>query len=955
MGYGCLSYVARSLGEGHVRMQPHESAATVGAPPEADRGVALTATKVAVAVAGCGAWGKNLVRTFGALGALRAVNDPDPAAARAVSERFGVPVRPFDELLADPEIDAMVIAAPAVQHAPLARLVLEAGKHVFVEKPLALKVGEAERLCELAESTGRILMVGHLLQYHPVFQALEALVADGVLGRLQYVYSNRLNFGRIRREENILWSFAPHDISMMLRLARSEPDAVSAVGSTFLHRQIADVTTTHLSFPNGVEGHVFVSWLHPFKEQKLVVIGDHGMAVFDDGEEWENKLLHYPHEVAWRDGIPSAAKANAIPVPVVPAEPLIRECEHFISCVATGATPRTDGREGIRVLRVLDAAERSMRATTTTAPSAVATAAQGRPDGAGDDVFVHETAFVDEPSQIGPGTKIWHFSHVLAGSRIGRDCVLGQNVMVGPDVSIGDGCKIQNNVSVFKGVTLEEGVFCGPSAVFTNVLTPRAEVDRRDEFLPTRVERGASIGANATIVCGNTVGAYSVIGAGAVVTSDVVPHSLMVGVPARRVGWVSHDGERLGDDLVCPRSGRRYRETPVGTLEEAPEWPEATGRDDGAEPVALIDLGAQRARLDGAIERAIGRVVDHQQFILGPEVKQFEERLAAFCGAPHAVSCASGTDALLLPLLAWGVGPGHAVLVPSFTFAATAEVVALTGATPVFVDVDDERGNLDPSSLEEAVGVATTAGLRPVGVIPVDLFGHPADYAAIEGVANRRGMWVLADAAQSFGASVDGTPVGTLGDAAATSFFPSKPLGCYGDGGALLTADAGLADAMRSLRAHGRGAHKYDTVRVGLNSRLDTIQAAVLLQKLDVLAEEVEARQRVAECYAKSLADVVRVPVVATDVRSAWAQYTIRVERRDEVAAQLKRDGIATAVYYPKALHQQPAYVDCPRPLEGLPVSESLAEEVLSLPMYPYLSDAAQERVIAALRRAVAG
>jgi len=913
-------------------------------PQQPDLGV--PGSGVRVAVAGCGLWGRNLVRTFNALGALRGIHDPDPLVAGAAGEQYGVQPCTFGELLADPEIDAIVVAAPAVHHASLARRVLEAGKHVFVEKPLALEVAEAEAVCELAESTGLVLMVGHLLQYHPAFQALEAMVAGGVLGRLQYVYSNRLNFGRIRREENILWSFAPHDISMMLRLARSEPDRVSAVGSNFLHREIADTTTTHLSFPNGIEGHVFVSWLHPFKEQKLVVIGDRGMAVFDDGEPWDTKLLHYPHVVAWREGIPSPSKANAIPVPLDCAEPLIRECNHFLSCVAAGTTPRTDGREAVRVLRVLDAAERSMRSAKASAPLL------GQPPAASEHFFVHESAIVDGACEIGEGTKIWHFSHVLAGSRIGRDCVLGQNVMVGPDVTIGDGCRIQNNVSIFKGVTLEDGVFCGPSAVFTNVLLPRAGVDRHDEFRPTRVERGASIGANATIVCGHTVGAYSMIAAGAVVTGDVVSHGLYAGVPARRMGWVSHDGERLGDDLVCRRSGRRYAETPEGRLEELAPL-SAVDTSAPAEVVTLVDLRSQMAQLDGGIERALAKVLDHQQFIMGPEVAELEDRLAAFCGAQHAVSCASGTDALLLPLLAWGVSPGQAVLLPSFTFAATVEVVALLGATPVFVDVDEETANLDPHSLEEGLIVADRNGLNPVGVIAVDLFGRPADYPAIEAIAERHGLWVLADAAQSFGASIDGRAVGTIGRATAVSFFPSKPLGCYGDGGAVLTSDTRLADVMRSLRFHGRGTHKYEAVRVGLNSRLDTIQAAVLLQKLELLAGEIDQRQRVAECYAKGLGDVVRVPTMAPDVHSAWAQYTIRLDHRDEVAGRLRAEGIPSAVYYPRALHQQAAYQGCPRPESGLPVSEMLSEQVLSLPMHPYLSDAAQERIIAAVRRAV--
>ena len=899
-----------------------------------------------VAVAGCGAWGRNLVRTFHDLRALAAISDPDPDTAAAMRQQYGVPSRTFDDVLGDSSVDAVVIAAPAAQHGHLAGLALAAGKHVFVEKPLSLRVAEAEAICQIGLENKRVLMVGHLLQYHPVFQRLETMVSEGVLGRLQYMYSNRLNFGRIRREENILWSFAPHDISMMLRLARSEPNAVSAVGSAFLHRDIVDVTTTHISFANGIEAHVFVSWLHPFKEQKLVVIGDRGMAVFDDGEPWETKLRHFPHEVAWRGGIPEPSKASAIPVAVEQAEPLLRECQHFLSCISTGQVPRTDGREAVRVLRVLESAERSMRISTSTQPHSEA------PPSENDAVFAHESAYIDEPSQIGSGTKIWHFSHVLAGSRIGRDCVIGQNVMIGPDVSIGDGCKIQNNVSIFNGVTLEDDVFCGPSAVFTNVLIPRAEVDRKDEFRLTVVERGASIGANATIVCGHRVGAYSVIGAGAVVTSDVLPHSLMAGVPARRMGWVSHDGERLGVDLVCPRSGRRYQETPPGALREVLSS-ELEAGPAVPEPVAMVDLRAQQRRLAGGIERAISRVVEHQQFVMGPEVEELEHRLVAFAGAGHAVSCASGTDALLLPLLAWGLGPGQAVLLPSFTFAATAETVALTGATPVFVDVEPDTGNLDPVNLQQALDAATRNGMAAAGIIAVDLFGQPADYAAIQRFGDEHGLWVLADAAQSFGASVNGQPVGTLGRATATSFFPSKPLGCYGDGGAVLTADEKLVEDMRSLRLHGRGAHKYEAVRVGLNSRLDTIQAAVLLEKLSVLAEEMGQRQRLAELYAKGLADVVRVPSMPADVRSAWAQYTVRVNDRDGVAARMRAEGVPTAVYYPRALHQQPAYAHCPRPEMGLPVSETLASEVLSLPMHPYLSEAAQEQVIESLRRAV--
>jgi acetyltransferase-like isoleucine patch superfamily enzyme len=403
-------------------------------------------------------------------------------------------------------------------------------------------------------------MVGHLLQYHAAFTRLAEMVRDGVLGHLEYVYSNRLNLGRFRREENILWSFAPHDLSMILGLIGTEPDHVHAVGGWPLHRSIADVTTTHLGFPGGERAHVFVSWLHPFKEQKLVAVGEGGMAVFDDGEPWESKLVVYPHHVDWREGLPEPVRAEAQPVALKAAEPLEEECRHFVDCVQSGTTPRTDGREGLRVLRVLAAAEASLDAQRGFA------ATRSRADAEG--VVIHESAYVDEPSEIGGGTRIWHFSHVLAGSTVGRECTIGQNVVIGPNVSIGDRCRIQNNVSVYEGVTLDADVFCGPSCVFTNVVNPRAEVSRKDEFRPTHVGRGATIGANATIVCGHRIGEYAFVAAGAVVTHDVASFALVAGVPARRIGWMSHDGERLGDDLVCPRSGRRYREAGPDELVE---------------------------------------------------------------------------------------------------------------------------------------------------------------------------------------------------------------------------------------------------------------------------------------------------------------------------------------------------------------------------------------------------
>jgi len=374
-------------------------------------------------------------------------------------------------------------------------------------------------------------------------------------------------------------------------------------------------------------------------------------------------------------------------------------------------------------------------------------------------------------------------------------------------------------------------------------------------------------------------------------------------------------------------------------------------------PIPFIDVAAQRRRLGRAIDDAIARVLAHCQFIHGPEVRALETELAAFCGARHAVACSSGTDALLLVLMAWEIGPGEAVICPAFTFCATAEVVALCGATPVMADVEAETFNLDPASLERAVATAKKLGLKPRAVIPVDLFGLPADHDAIAAIAAAHDLLVLDDAAQSFGATYRGRKLGALASATATSFFPAKPLGCYGDGGAILTDDDDLAARLRSLRVHGEGTDKYDAARIGMTARLDTIQAAVLLEKLKIFSDEIVARNAIAQRYASGLADVAILPRVDNESTSVWAQYTIRLVpgRRDTLAAALKEKGIPTAIYYAKPLHRQAAYSSFPVVDGGLPVSERLAEEVISLPMHAYLEEPVQDRVVAAVRQALAG
>ncbi len=372
------------------------------------------------------------------------------------------------------------------------------------------------------------------------------------------------------------------------------------------------------------------------------------------------------------------------------------------------------------------------------------------------------------------------------------------------------------------------------------------------------------------------------------------------------------------------------------------------------EPVPFIDIAAQRRRLGTAIDEAVSRVLGHCQFINGPEVTGLEAELAAFSGARHVVSCASGTDALLMVLMAKGVGRGDAVLCPSFTFCATGEAAALTGATPVFVDVDEATFNIDADSLKRGIATAKRLGLRPRAVIPVDLFGQSADHDVIGAIAEAEGLFVLDDAAQAFGASYKGRRLGTFGLATATSFFPAKPLGCFGDGGAIFTDDAGLAATLRSVRVHGQGSDKYDNVRLGLTGRLDTMQAAILIEKLKIFEDEIAARNMVADRYAQGLDKVVTVPRLASGCTSVWAQYTIRLPKgcdRDSFAATLKAQGIPTAIYYPKSMHQQTAYRDFPVADGGLPVCERLSSDVISLPMHAYLDEPTQERVI----KAVAG
>jgi UDP-2-acetamido-3-amino-2,3-dideoxy-glucuronate N-acetyltransferase len=510
-----------------------------------------------IAVIGCGYWGKNLVRNFYELNALHAICDSDESKLSSFKEKYPdlLFYSNYRDLFKEPIVQAVVISTPAATHYALAKEALLSNKDIFVEKPIALNYKEGAELVALAKSRKKLLMVGHILEYHPAVTKLKELIDKGELGKIHYIYSNRLNLGKFRTEENILWSFAPHDISIILYLLGEMPHEVSAHGGNYLNPNITDVTVTTLDFASGTKAHIFVSWLHPYKEQKLIVIGDKKMVLFDDVSP-KDKLIAYNHKIDWIERLPVPHPEDAKPIEIEKKEPLKSECEHFIECLTSRETPKTDGASGLKVLQILEACQESLRENGKIFHLAPAEPKR---------YFVHKSAFIDDNVQIGDGTKIWHFSHILSGAHIGRNCILGQNVNVGNNVTIGNYVKIQNNVSIYEGVTLEDYVFCGPAMVFTNIIDPRSKYPQVGSkyYKKTLVKEGASLGANSTILCGHTIGRYAFIGAGAVVTEDVPDFALVVGNPARIVGWMSEAGKKLIFEkdgyAFCEKSLKKYK------------------------------------------------------------------------------------------------------------------------------------------------------------------------------------------------------------------------------------------------------------------------------------------------------------------------------------------------------------------------------------------------------------
>ena len=925
-----------------------------------------------VAVVGAGYWGKNLVRVFHELDVLACVCDTSEKTLADIGEKYHVTTwNSVEPALADPAIDAVVIAAPAAQHFQLARKCLLAGKDVYAEKPLALHAAEGQQLVELARKRERILMVGHILEYHPAILELKRLISRGELGKIQYIYSSRLNLGKLRTEENILWSFAPHDISAILFLLGESPTRISTHGGNYLNHNV-DTTLTTCEFPSGVKAHIFVSWLHPFKEQKLAIVGSARMAVFDDVEP-ERKLVLYSHRIDWVDRVPVALKDGGQVVTLPKSEPLRLECEHFVECIRSRRQPRTSGESAVRVLEVLEGCEQSLKV-------------HGQPVNiglTGPGYFADSTAVVDEGCEIGDGTHIWHFSHIMSGSKIGANCNLGQNVVVSPDVVIGNNVKIQNNVSIYTGVELEDDVFCGPSMVFTNVMNPRSHVPRKNEYRRTLVRQGASIGANATIVCGVTLDRYCFVGAGAVVTRDVPAYALMVGVPAEQIGWMCSCGVRLsgaGREATCEACGRRYhfdgavcKEMEKIGREAAPAVPTARSSEAAIEaarggapgPAAPISATPKSA-IPGSpspwpclsqdeIDAASAVLRSGKlNYWTGEEGRSFEREFAAFAGCQHAVAVANGTVALELALYGLGIGSGDEVIVPSRTFVASASCIVARGARPVFADVDPVSQTLTAAAVREALSPRTRA------LIAVHLAGWPCDMDPIMEIAREHGIKVIEDCAQAHGATYKGRPVGCLGDVAAFSFCQDKIISTGGEGGMLTTNDEELWKRAWSFKDHGKS---YDAVygqrltpgfrwlheSFGTNWRLTEMQAAIGRSLLAKVPSQLEVRRKNARLLNERLGALpaLRVTIPPPEIGHAYYKYYIFLRpewlqagwSRDRLLEAISAEGVPCFSGSCSEIYLEKAFPEDMRPARRLTVARQLGETSLMFLVHPTISE----------------
>jgi len=555
--------------------------------------------------------------------------------------------------------------------------------------------------------------------------------------------------------------------------------------------------------------------------------------------------------------------------------------------------------------------------------------------------FVHESSYIDTPCEIGEGTKIWHFSHVMKNAKIGKNCNIGQNVVISPDVILGENVKIQNNVSVYTGVICEDDVFLGPSMVFTNVVNPRSHIIRKDQYQRTLVKKGASIGANAVIICGNDIGKFAFIGAGAVITKDVPDYALVVGNPGRIVGWMCHCGVRLNfqndSEVKCTACGKEYKMKSDREIHEKKST-EVTS-------VPLLDLKAQYTTIKNAIEPVISEVIESQYFILGPKVKELEDKVAAYSQCRHAVGVSSGTDALLIALMALDLKAGDEVITTPFSFFATAGVIARLNLKPVFVDIEKDTYNLDPQKIESAITNKTKV------IIPVHLFGQMADMDPIMQIALNHNLTIIEDAAQAIGSQDDkGRRAGSIGHMGCFSFFPSKNLGGFGDAGMVVTNDQELADKLVKLRVHGSEPKYYHQI-IGGNFRIDALQAAILTVKLDYLDQWTEARQKNASEYIdkmkeRNLQEFLGFPSIKKGYRHIFNQFVLRSSKRDELIQYLREHKIGCEIYYPVSLSNQECFSYLNYKKGDFPVAEKAADEVLAIPIYPELTEAQKNYII---------
>lgn len=491
-----------------------------------------------LALIGGGYWGKNLIREFNNINVLHTICDINENALKDYTIQYPriKTTTDWNKVLENKEINCVCIALPAEMHYEYTKKSLLAGKDVYVEKPITLDIEEAEELVKIAKEKNRILMVGHLLHYHPAVMKIKSMIKEGKIGRIKNITANRLSLGIFRKQENVLWSFAPHDISVILNLCNGLPENVLCIGKDHITEGIQDVTNSILRFKD-IYVNINVNWLNPYKEQKMSIIGEKGMILFDDVSK-ENKITYFPQYIEYSsdlNGFPIPVKNNGINIEVdIKESPLLLECKHFIHCCQKRETPITDGEEGLNVLKVLHKLQESLLMKKEI-PFHEKTERN---------YFQHETAFVDNGAEIGEGTKIWHYSHICSGAKIGKNCNIGQNVFIAGGAIIGDNCKIQNNVSIYAGVEAEDYVFFGPSCVLTNDINPRGMYSKRGEYIKTKLKKGVTLGANCTIVCGNTIGEHSLIGSGAVICKDVEPYSIMVGNPGRKIGTIDEKGNR---------------------------------------------------------------------------------------------------------------------------------------------------------------------------------------------------------------------------------------------------------------------------------------------------------------------------------------------------------------------------------------------------------------------------